>query len=94
MTQPDTVQQALAAVSAAGGDVEQARWLLEVLERAGISLASQQHDELVGRWIDVRVRAVPPEADTIIRTITKTVNGQASSSTHWLEGLGPPFSTR
>jgi len=94
MTQPDTLEHALAAVFAAGGNVEQARFMLEVLERAGIALASEKHNEPVGRWIDVLVRPVPPEADTIIRTITKSVNGVSNSTTHWLEGLAAPYSTR
>ena len=57
-------------------------------------LAEDASDELVCRWVNVALRAVPPEADTIIRTITKTTNGNSSSSTHWLEGLQPPLCAR
>ena len=90
MTQPDTEQQALAAVAAAGGNPQDARWMLDVLKAAGFSLASEQNNELVGRWIDVLVRPVPPDADTIIRTITRTNDGHSRSTTHWLEGLRSP----
>jgi hypothetical protein len=64
--------------------------MLGILKSAGISLASERHNELVGRWIDVLARPVPPEADTIIRTITITTDGVARSTTHWLEGLKSP----
>jgi hypothetical protein len=90
MTQPDTEQQALAAIGAAGGNTQDAQWMLGVLKSAGISLASERHNELVGRWVDVLVRPVPPEADTIIRTITITTDGVPRTTTHWLEGLRSP----
>jgi hypothetical protein len=90
MTHEDTEQQALAAIGAAGGNTQDASWMLGILKSAGISLASERHNELVGRWIDVLARPVPPEADTIIRTITITTDGVARSTTHWLEGLKSP----
>jgi hypothetical protein len=40
------------------------------------------------------VRAVPPDADTIIRTITRTVDGNSASTTHWLDGLRSPRAAR
>jgi len=90
MTRQDTELQALAAIGAAGGNTQDAQWMLAVLKSAGISLASERNNELVGRWIDVLVRPVPPEADTIIRTITITTDGVARTTTHWLEGLKSP----
>jgi hypothetical protein len=65
-------------------------WVIDVLRSAGLRVADEQRDELVCRWVNVLERPVPPEADTIIRTITRTVNGQSSSTTHWLEGLRSP----
>jgi hypothetical protein len=94
MTQSATEQQALAAIMAAGGNANDARWMLDVLRNAGITLADERADELVVRWVDVLVRAVPPEADTIIRTNTRTIDGQSSSTTHWLDGLRSPRAAR
>lgn len=90
MTRPDTAQRALDALTAAGISVADANRTLAALETAGLSLGHAAHNELVVRWIDVNQRAVPPEADTIIRTITRTVNGESWSTTHWLEGLAAP----
>ncbi len=90
MTAPATEQQALAAILAAGGNANDARWTLEVLRNAGITLADERADELVVRWVDVQVVPTPPEADTIIRTITRTIDGNSSSTTHWLDGLRAP----
>lgn len=94
MTTPPTDQQALAAIMAAGGNANDARWTLDVLRNAGFSLADERADELVVRWVDVQVRPTPPEADTIIRTITRTIDGVSSSTTHWLEGLHSPRAAR
>lgn len=94
MTQPPTEQQALAAIMAAGGNANDARWTLDVLRNAGISLADERADELVVRWVDVMVRPVPADADTIIRTITRTVDGNSASTTHWLDGLRSPRAAR
>jgi hypothetical protein len=73
-----------------GGDPNTVKWMLEVLRQAGFQLADERSNELVCRWVDVTERAVPPEADTIIRTITRTTNQQSSSTTHWLDGLRGP----
>lgn len=64
--------------------------MLAVLSGAGISLGDAAADELVVRWVDVQAQAVPPEADTIIRTITTTIGQQTSRTTHWLAGLRGP----
>jgi hypothetical protein len=63
--------------------------MLLQLREAGLRLVDT-HSELACRWVDVRVRAVPPEADTIIRTLTRTVGEQSWSATFWLEGLRAP----
>jgi hypothetical protein len=94
MTAPATEQQALAAIMAAGGNANDARWALDVLRNAGFSLADERADELVVRWVDAQVRPTPPEADTIIRTITRTIDGVSSSTTHWLDGLASPRAAR
>ncbi len=90
MSQENAEQRAISAILAAGGNAQDARWMLGMLKHAGLSLADAENDELVCRWVDVTVRPVPPEADTIIRTITKTVDGNSWSTTHWLEGLRAP----
>lgn len=63
---------------------------LSALQAAGLRVADEQAQELVCRWTNVLERPVPPDADTIIRTITKTLDGQSSSTTHWLDGLRGP----
>jgi hypothetical protein len=65
-------------------------WVIDTLRAAGLRLADAENNELVCRWVNVLERAVPPEADTIIRTITRTIDGQSTSSTHWLDGLRSP----
>jgi len=90
MIQDDTRQRAIDALVARGASTEDAARTLETLRAAGLSLADDARDELVVRWVDTTLRPVPPEADTIIRTITRTVDGQSSSATHWLEGLRSP----
>jgi hypothetical protein len=94
MTAPATQQQALAAIMAAGGNANDAGWTLEVLRNAGFTLADERADELVVRWVDVQVQPTPTDADTIIRTITRTIDGQTSSTTHWLDGLQAPRAAR
>jgi hypothetical protein len=87
----DSLNRAVSVVAASGGNEETVRWILEVLSAARFELVDETAGDFVVRWIDVRTRAVPPEADTIIRTITRTTNDSSSSTTHWLEGLrGPP----
>jgi hypothetical protein len=94
MTKPETLQRAIDALVAQGRDPEDARRLFASLDGAGIGLADDRIDELVCRWIDVGARPVPPEADTIIRTITRTVDGVSRTTTHWLEGLRSPRESR
>lgn len=84
-------QRALQALTALGRSFEDATRVLEALQNAGLKLADEQRNELVCRWVNVNERAVPPEADTIIRTITRTTDGFSTSSTHWLEGLRSPI---
>ncbi len=83
-------QRALQALTAQGRSFEDATRVLEVLQNAGLRLADEYRDELVCRWVNVLERSVPPEADTIIRTITRTSDGFSSSTTHWLDGLRSP----
>jgi len=94
MTRQDTAQRALAALTAVSATVGDAARALAALEAAGISLADAAQDELVVRWVDTREQSVPPEADTIIRTITRTVEGETWSTTHWLDGLRSPVTTQ
>lgn len=89
-TKPDTLQRAIDVLVAAGRDPDDARRLLSILAEAGLTVADDRVDELVCRWIDVVARPVPPEADTIIRTITRTTDGVSQTTTHWLEGLRSP----
>lgn len=70
------------------GDPER---LIELLRAAGIELADRAANEMVCRWVSVTERAVPPQADTIIRTITRTLGSHSDSSTHWLDGLRGPL---
>ena len=90
MNNVDTFTNAIRVLIAEGRDTNDAHAVVGALASAGISLADARQDELVCRWVDVLVRAVPPEADTIIRTITRTVDGVTTTSTHWLEGLRSP----
>lgn len=82
-----TEQRAFAALAASH---DGAARIIDTLRAAGLRLASENDDELVCRWVDVLERAVPPDADTIIRTITRTIDGQSTSTTHWLDGLRSP----
>lgn len=90
MSRPDTHARAVRALVAEGRDAGEARALVGALAQAGITLADEHADELVCRWVDVLVRPVPADADTIIRTITRTVDGVSHTTTHWLEGLRSP----
>ena len=89
-TTADTEERAVQAIAARGGDVGTALFMLEVLRNAGLRVADEQRGELVVRWVNVNERSVPPEADTIIRTITRTLGEQSTSTTHWLDGLRGP----
>lgn len=73
----------------AGGDAAGLEALLLQLREAGLRLVDMRN-ELACRWVDVRERAVPPEADTIIRTLTRTVGTQSWTATYWLDGLHAP----
>ena len=90
MTRNLTSQRAYEAITAVGLPPNDAQRVLAALSGAGISLADASDDELVCRWVNVATQAVPPDADTIIRTITTTRGEQSLSSTHWLEGLRGP----
>lgn len=86
----DNERRALALLAGRGAELQMAERMLSLLQDAGLRLADQQRDELVCRWVPVAERAVPPEADTIIRTITRTVDGHSESYTFWLDGLRAP----
>jgi hypothetical protein len=90
MTRPETAQRAYSALINAGVQGAEAQRLLAALSTAGIGLSDETDDELVVRWVDVQAQPVPPDADTIIRTITTTRGEQSWSSTHWLAGLRGP----
>jgi hypothetical protein len=85
-----THDRALAALCNVGFDQASAAAALRALEHVQLRLADADAGEFVCRWVDVRSRAVPPEADTIIRTVTRTTNDASLSNTHWLDGLVPP----
>jgi hypothetical protein len=89
-----TTQHALDVLVAEGVDPAQCRRILDALSRRGFNLAEDTADELVCRWVDVEVQPVPPDADTIIRTITTTLGSQSWSKTHWLDGLRSPRTSR
>ncbi len=65
--------------------------LIALLRAAGVGLADRAANEMVCRWVSVAERAVPPQADTIIRTITRTLGDRTDVSTHWLDGLRGPL---
>jgi hypothetical protein len=90
MTRYSTSERAYEAITAAGVHPNDAQRVLAALSGADISLADAKDDELVCRWVNIQTQAVPPDADTIIRTITTTRAEQSLSSTHWLEGLRAP----
>ncbi|HEX4335784.1 MAG TPA: hypothetical protein VH062_07710 [Polyangiaceae bacterium] len=84
-------ERAVEVLTSTGIEPGQARTLVGSLDAAGLRFVDASRGDFVVRWVDVVERAVPPEADTIIRTITRTTNGHAVSVTHWLDGLqGPP----
>jgi hypothetical protein len=73
----------------AGADVIALEELLHGLRQSGLRLIDTRQ-ELACRWVDVRERPVPPEADTIIRTLTRSVGEQSWQATYWLDGLRAP----
>jgi hypothetical protein len=86
----ETEARAASVVAARGGDALAFSQALDALRAAGIQLVDTERGDFAVRWIDVNVRAVPPDADTIIRTVTTTINGVSTSKTHWLEGIKAP----
>jgi hypothetical protein len=65
--------------------------VIALLRAAGVELADRASREMVCRWVSVAERAVPPAADTIIRTITRTLGTHSETTTHWLDGLLSPL---
>jgi len=82
--------RALTALFDSGGDAAALEGMLLQLRGAGLRLVDTR-SELACRWVDVRERPVPPEADTIIRTLTRSIGEQSWSATYWLEGLRAPL---
>ena len=85
----DAEIRALVAMAGDGIDEETSERVLASLRRAELRLLDVHHD-LACRWVDVRERPVPPDADTIIRTLTRTIDGRSWSATYWLDGLRAP----
>jgi hypothetical protein len=81
--------RALTAMFDCGEDAQGLERMLLRLRSAGLRLVDT-NNELACRWVDVRERPVPPEADTIIRTLTRTIGEQSWSASFWLEGLRAP----
>lgn len=67
-----------------------AEGLIALLRAQGLRIADTRGEEMVCCWVSTAYRAVPPEADTIIRTITRTLGDQQYTTVHWLEGLRGP----
>lgn len=82
---------AAAALRASGIDEATIARSLEALRVGGLVLSNAHHTSMLCSWVPVAERAVPPEADTIIRTITRTTDGRSTSYTYWLEGLRAPM---
>ena len=89
----DTEQRAFQLLVGQGYDGGLVSSFLSILRTAGIRLADERNNELAVRWVDVVERTVPPDADTIIRTILHARSTATSTSTtHWLDGLRAPRS--
>ena len=73
-----------------GFDPGTAETMLSLFDGAGIVLGERRRGEFVCRWVNVLERSVPPDADTIIRTVTLSSGDRTSSATHWLEGIEAP----
>ncbi|MBA4284034.1 MAG: hypothetical protein C0434_00690 [Xanthomonadaceae bacterium] len=65
--------------------------LIELLRVAGVGLADRKSNQMVCRWVPVSERAVPTDADTIIRTITRSTGEHSITGTYWLDGLRGPL---
>ena len=81
--------RALTAAYDGGADAASLEAMLRWLRQSGFQLIDTRH-ELACRWVNVDERPVPPEADTIIRTLTRSLGTQSWSATYWLEGLRAP----
>jgi hypothetical protein len=64
--------------------------VVDDLHRAGVLLGDAARGELIVRWVPVDERPVPADADTIIRTITRSDDAGSVSRTAWLDGLRAP----
>ena len=84
--------RAIQSLQAAG--VDDAEQWVALLQAAGLGLIDRTAGTMACRWVPVTERAVPPEADTIIRTITRTDGDQTSVRTYWLDGLRGPLTPR
>jgi len=82
--------RALALAFDSGMDAAVLETALRALRVAGLRLVDTRTGELACRCVDVHERAVPPEADTIIRTLTNTIGNRSWSATYWLDGLRAP----
>jgi hypothetical protein len=82
--------RAFELLKAGGFTSSSAEAVLDLLERGGVDLADKEHGQFVVRWVNVNERALPPEADTIIRTVTLTRADYSVAATHWLDGIVPP----
>jgi hypothetical protein len=67
-----------------------AQAVIDDLQAAGILLGDRQAGDMLCRWVPVDQRAVPADADTIIRTITRSNDAGSISRTAWLDGLQAP----
>ncbi len=81
--------RALGVMFDSGGDAAALERMLLQLRSAGLRLVDTRA-ELPCRWVDVREQPVPPDADTIIRTLTRSIGEQSWSATYWLDGLRAP----
>lgn len=81
--------RALQALQRAG--VADADLLVALLREAGVGLVDRTLNPMLCRWVPVTERPVPPEADTLIRTITRTEGDRTTVRSYWLEGLRGPL---
>jgi hypothetical protein len=81
--------RALTAAFDGGADAASLEAMLRWLRQSGFRLLDTR-EELACRWVNVEERPVPPEADTIIRTLTRSLGERSWSATYWLDGLRAP----
>jgi hypothetical protein len=92
MRMSESRQRAFELLVVSGFTPSSAEAALAALERGGPRFADATRAKFVCRWVDVAQQPVPPTADTIIRTVTRTTAERSVSRTHWLEGIvEPPF---